>query len=160
MKFSKRKIVVGAAVTAMLAGAVGAYAYFTTTGTGSGTGQGGSASAITVNSASTTPDYSSGDGNLYPGTNVTVHFTAINSSPGTQRVGTVSLTTWSSNKANCDPTDLPNSFSMTPVVENQTIAAGAGTQTPLTNTGTVNFLDSGDQSACEGALFTFNYSSN
>lgn len=163
MKLSsrKRQLVVGGLAAAMLAGAIGAFAYFTTTGSGTGTGQAGTASTITVTSTSTTSDYSSGDGHLYPGTTVVVHFTATNSSPGTQHVGTVSLSGWSSNKTNCDPTDLPGSITMTAVPENQTIAAGVGVQTALTNTGTVSFVDTGvDQSACENALFTFDYSSN
>ena len=65
---TKRGVAVSAAVAAMLAASIGAYAYFTTTGAGSGSGTVGSAKALVVNQAGITYSNAASDNALVPGT--------------------------------------------------------------------------------------------
>ena len=81
---SKKAIVLLAMSIVAIVAAVGAYAYFTTTGSGSGTATVGTSSnlALVGSSAST----------LYPGgPSSDVTFTADNTSPGHQQLGTIYL---------------------------------------------------------------------
>jgi hypothetical protein len=155
-RFMNKKVAaIGLAAGLALGVAGGAFAYFVTTGSGSGTGTAGSASNVTLTQTSITYNGPGSTTNFLPGDTATVTWSAT--SAGNQQVGTVSLSNWSSNQAGCDPTDLPGSFTMIPVVENQDVPNGT---TALSHSGNITFNDLGiDQSACEGATITFDYSS-
>jgi hypothetical protein len=82
-KHSRRTLVLAVLVVVAAVAAIGGYAYFTTTGTGSGTASVGTSSNLTLagTAAST----------VYPGTSSAVSFTANNTSPGHQLLGTIYL---------------------------------------------------------------------
>src|SRR5437879_13701454 len=82
---TKRGVAVSAAVAAMLAASIGAYAYFTTTGAGSGSGTVGSAKALVVNQAGITYRNAASDNALVPGTSATVPLPRDNPTIATDR---------------------------------------------------------------------------
>ena len=145
---TKKRAAAAAVAIGLLGGGMAAYAYFTTTGSGTGTGSTGSASALTI--------HGTVGSTLYPGTSATVSFTVDNPSPGSQRVGTITLAsvTTDSNHSGCVLTD----YTMPAVSANQTVANGNGIA--ITATGTLTMADNGNQNACQGAPLTLNFTSN
>jgi hypothetical protein len=142
----KKKILIAAAATLVI-GAGSAFAYWSTTGSGSGTGTTAASNGTVVLHAS----FATG---LTPGGSTPVTFTADNAGSSSLQVGTV--TSVVSASGTCDA----SWFTIAPVVENQTIAAGAsGTQ--LANKGTLSFADTAtNQDSCKGATITLTLSSN
>ena len=110
------------AVIAAMA-SVGAYAYFTTTGSGTGTATVGTSSNMTLpGTAGTT---------LYPGTSSSVSFTALNSSPGHQLLGTIylaSVVAYPTATESRPTTRMPSSDAA------RSIRATSGTQWRVTST--------------------------
>lgn len=149
-KFVMRKrVLVPMSLVAVLVVAGAAIAYFTTTGSGTGSATVGSSSAVTLHGTAATT--------LYPGTTSVVNFTVDNPSPGTQRVGTIHLTSVSTDPAHsgCVTSD----FTMPDVVANQSFANGSAQA--VTSTGTLAMANTGvSQDACQGAPLTLNLTSN
>jgi len=81
--FPKRRITVLAVVLVALIAAIGGWAYFTSSGSGSATATVGTSSNLTLHGSTV--------GTLYPGTTVSVSFTADNPSSGHQQLGTIYL---------------------------------------------------------------------
>jgi hypothetical protein len=140
----------------MLAASIGAYAYFSTTGAGSGSGTVGTSTALVVNQAGIS--YSSPENALLPGTSATVNFTVDNPSTGHQQLGTIAVSSITTDLAHagCDSTN-PTWFSTNTDVVNHDYAPGntqivAGTITITFNNLNVN------QDVCKGAPLTFHYS--
>ena len=151
---TKRGVAVSAAVAAMLAASIGAYAYFTTSGAGSGSGTVGSSSALVIHQAGIIYSNAGSDNALVPGTTATVTFTVDNTSSAHQQLGTISVAsiTADTGHAACDPAW----FSTTTDTVNQDYAPGAGQVVPNNLTVTFNNL-SVNQDACQGAALTFHY---
>lgn len=94
MKLSsrKRKLIVGGVAAAMLAGAIGAFAFFTSTGSGTGSATVGTATAWSVTETATSggplfPDPAVGGPNIQ-----TVSYTVTNPSLGSQSLASVTVT--------------------------------------------------------------------
>ncbi|TCO45649.1 hypothetical protein EV646_108272 [Kribbella antiqua] len=142
----KKKIVIAAAAVVAI-GAGTAFAYWSTTGSGTGSGANASSNGTVVLHASFA------DG-LTPGASTPVTFSADNAGTSSLQVGTV--TSVVSASGTCDA----SWFTIAPVAENQTIAAGA-TGVELTNKGTLAFADTAtNQDSCKGATITLTLSSN
>ncbi|MCU1456530.1 MAG: hypothetical protein JWL73_622 [Actinomycetia bacterium] len=146
-KIPGRLAVVLGLVFALAVGGV-AYAYFTTTGAGTGTATSGTSSALVLHGTTSTT--------LYPGTSSAVNFTVDNNSPGHQQLGTITLTSVSTDAAHsgCVTSD----FTMPNVSVNQDLANGSGQA--VTATGTISWANNGNQDACKGAPLTLNLTSN
>ncbi|HEU5001277.1 MAG TPA: hypothetical protein VFW71_00670 [Actinomycetota bacterium] len=154
MKFSsrKRKLIVGGVAAAVLAGTIGAFAFFTSTGSGTGSGNVGTATNWNVVETSHT-------GTLLPGTATeTVTFTVTNAGGAAQSLNTVTATVDSSG-GNITQAGVPISgcsaswFSVTspltttPAVP--TTVAPGGTVAAST---VVTMIESGtNQDPCQGA---------
>jgi hypothetical protein len=80
---TKRRIAVLAALLIAAAAAIGAWAFFTANGSGSATATVGTSSNLTLHGSTT--------GTLYPGSTVSISFTADNPGSGTERLGTIYL---------------------------------------------------------------------
>lgn len=149
----KRALVaLGACALAMAAGAI---AYFTTTGSGTGTATVGSSSAVTLHATVSST--------LYPGASSPVSFTVDNPSGGSQRVGTISLSsiTADAGHSSCSTviTGGNPDFTMAAVAVNKTFAPGNGLT--VTPTGTLTMNETGaNQDACQGATLTLNLANN
>lgn len=135
--------------------ASGAYAYFSTSGTGTGTASVGSSSGVTLHATVT--------GSLYPGTSSPVSFTVDNPSSGSQRVGTISLSsiTVDAGHSECSTviTGGNPDFSMPAVVVNHTFGSGNGQA--VTPTGTLTMNETGvSQDKCQGATLTLHLTDN
>jgi hypothetical protein len=135
--------------------ASGAYAYFTTTGTGTGTAAVGSSSAVTLHATVT--------GSLFPGTSSPVTFTVDNPSSGTQRVGTISLSSITADASHSECSTVITGgnpdFTMPAVVVNHSFATGNG-QT-VTPGGTLTMNETGvSQDKCQGATLTLHLTDN
>lgn len=145
------------ALTAVLVVAVagGAYAYFTTSGTGTGTAAVGSSSAVTLHATVT--------GSLYPGTSSPVSFTVDNPSSGSQRVGTISLSsiTVDASHSECSTviTGGNPDFTMAAVAVNHSFATGNGQAVTPTGTLTMNETNA-SQDKCQGATLTLHLTDN
>ncbi len=154
-RITRRRALLALGCTFAVAFAAVAYAYFTSNGSGTGTASVGTASAVTLKATVTS--------SLYPGSSSPVSFTVDNSSSGSQRVGTISLTSISvdSSHSSCS-TALGGGnpdFSMPAVAVNKTFAPGNGQA--VTQTGTLTMNETGtNQDACQGATLTLNLSSN
>jgi hypothetical protein len=140
---------------AVLAIAGAAYAYFTSTGSGTATATVGSSSAVTLHGTI--------GSSLYPSSSSTVTFTVDNPSSGTQRVGTISLSsiTVDAGHSGCSTAISGGNpdFTMNPVTVNQVFPSGSGQA--VTPTGTLTMNDTGvNQNACQGATLTLQLSSN
>ena len=81
--FTKRRLAVLAALLIAAIAAIGGWAYFTANGAGSGTATVGTSSNIVLHGSTV--------GTLYPGTTVSVSFTADNPSTGSEQLGTIYL---------------------------------------------------------------------
>ena len=79
----KKRITLLAALLIAAVTAIAAYAYFTANGSGSATATVGTSSTVTL--------HGTASGTLYPGTTVSVPFTADNPSTGHQLLGTIYL---------------------------------------------------------------------
>jgi hypothetical protein len=166
---SKKAIVLLAMSIVAIVAAVGAYAYFTTTGSGSGTATVGTSTNLAlVGTAPTT---------LYPGTSSDVTFTANNTSPGHQQLGTIYLasvqafasaadrtagTPVISGCGSVDPGNAGNAgasdYYMADVVANQDFGP-SGSPQPVTLHGTLVMNNlSASQDACKLAFLKLNLS--
>lgn len=159
---TRKKIAAVALTGAAAAGIAGsAFAYFTTTGNGTGTGAVGTSSTLTVHQASITYSNSASENALVPGTSATVTFTVDNPSSGNQQLGTISVSSITTDAAHagCDTADHSSWFTTgTDLVGND---YGPGTGQAVTGTLTVTMNDvAAVQDVCKGAPLTFNYSSN
>jgi len=155
---TKRGVAISAAVAAMLAASIGAYAYFTTTGAGSGSGTVGTSSALVIHEAGITYSNAGSDNALMPGTSATVTFTVDNLSSANQQLGTISVSsiTTDAGHLGCDTTSNPTWFSTTTDVVNHDYAPG-NTQL-VSGSITVTFNDLAvSQDVCKGAPLTFHY---
>jgi len=154
-RITSRRALLALGCTFAMAFAAVAYAYFTSNGSGTGTASVGTASAVTLQGTVTS--------SLYPGSSSPVSFKVDNPSSGSQRVGTISLTSISvdSGHSGCSTTlggGNPD-FSMPAVTVNKTFSPGNG-QT-VTQTGTLTMNETGtNQDACQGATLTLNLTSN
>jgi hypothetical protein len=143
---NKKKIILAAAAVVVI-GAGSAFAYWSTTGTGTGSGTTAASNGTVVLHAS----FANG---LTPGGSTPVSFTADNAGSSSLQVGTVTTVVTAS--GTCDA----SWFAVAPVVENQTIAAGAS-GVALTSGGTLTFTDAAvNQDACKSATITLSLTSN
>jgi hypothetical protein len=152
---TKRRVLIALGCTCALAVAGVALAYFTTSGSGTGNATVGSSSAVTLHATVSS--------NLYPGTSSPVSFTVDNPSSGSQRVGTITLSsiTVDAGHSTCSTTISGGNpdFSMPAVTVNQTFAAGNGQS--VTPTGTLTMKETGvNQDACQGATITLHLTNN
>lgn len=141
--------------TAALALAAGAYAYFTSSGSGTGTASVGTASPVTLHGTVSS--------SLYPGSSSLVSFTVDNPSSGSQRVGTITLSsiTVDAGHSTCSSAISGGNpdFSMPAVAVNKTFAPGNGLA--VTPTGTLTMNETGtNQDACQGATLTLHLTNN
>lgn len=155
---TKRGVAISATVAAMLAASIGAYAYFTTSGAGSGSGTVGSASALVINQAGITYSNAGSDNALVPGTSATVTFTVDNPSSANQQLGTISVSSITTDGAHagCDTAVNPTWFSTTTDVVDHDF--GPGNTQMVSGSLTVTFNDLAvPQDICKGAPLTFHY---
>jgi hypothetical protein len=142
----------GAAVVAV-AGV--AFAYFTSSGSGTGTATVGSSSAVTLHATISS--------SLYPGSSSPVTLTVDNPSSGSQRVGTVTLSSIAvdAGHSGCSTTISGGNpdFTMPAVVVNKVFPPGNGQG--VTPSGTLTMNETGvNQDACQGASLTLNLTNN
>ncbi|MEV7607787.1 hypothetical protein AB0N65_20330 [Paenarthrobacter sp. NPDC089322] len=137
--------VAGVALVAVGGGA--AYAYWTTTGSGNG-------SATNAAGGGTVTLHATFDAGLAPGNEVSVAYTADNSTTSSTVVGALSANV-ATNVAAC----LPEWFEVTAVTSNSPVAANS-TGTSV-GSGVLKFNDSTtvNQDACKSATVTVNVSS-
>lgn len=146
---TKRRALIALGCTCALAVAGVALAYFTTSGSGTANATVGSSSAVTLHATVSS--------NLYPGTSSPVSFTVDNPSPGSQRVGTITLSsiTVDAGHSTCSTAiggGNPD-FSMPAVAVNKVFPTGNGQS--VTPTGTLTMNETGvNQDACQGATVT------
>jgi len=160
--FSTKKRIAAVALTgALLVGASGvAAAFFTTSGGGTGSGTVGTDTALVIHQDTIT--YSNplpADNALLPGTSATVTFTVDNPSSGQQQLGTISVSSISTDGAHagCDTATHPTWFTTGTDVVNTDYAPGNGQAVSGNLTITFNDL-SVSQDVCKGAPLTFHYS--
>ena len=141
--------------TVALAATGAAIAYFTSSGTGTGSAAVGSSSPVTLHATISS--------NLYPGSSSPVTFTVDNPSSGSQRVGTITLSSISvdSGHSGCSTAiggGNPD-FSMAAVTVNKVFGSGNGQS--VAQSGTLAMNETGvNQDACQGATLTLNLSNN
>jgi hypothetical protein len=151
---TKKRGLIGGTIAAVVIGAA-AFAYFTSTGSGTGTASVGSSSPVTL--------HASVSSSVFPGTSSPVSFTVDNPSSGSQRVGTITLSsiTVDAGHSTCSTViggGNPD-FTMPDVTVSHTFPNGSG-QT-VTPTGTLTMNDTGvSQDACQGATLTLHVTSN
>lgn len=155
MGITKKRALLALGCTLTLALAAGAYAYFTSNGSGTGTASVGTASAVTLHGTVTS--------SLYPGSSSPVSFTVDNPSAGSQRVGTITLSsiTVDSGHSACSSAISGGNpdFSMPAVTVNKTFAPGNGQA--VTQNGTLTMNETGtNQDACQGATLTLHLASS
>jgi hypothetical protein len=142
-----------AVLTVVMAG--GAYAYFTSTGSGTGTAGIGSSSAVTL--------HATVSGSLYPGTSSPVAFTVDNPSSGSQRVGTITLSSITADVSHSEcSTAITGStpdFTMAAVTVNHSFPGGNGQAVTPTGTLTMNETNA-NQDKCQGATLTLHLTGN
>ena len=149
----KRAVAHGCAGALAVAGI--AFAYFTSSGSGTGTATAGSSSAVTL--------HATVGSNLYPGTSSPVSFTVDNPSSGSQRVGTITLSSITADAGHLTCSTAIGGgnpdFSMPAVTVNQVFATGSGLS--VTPTGTLTMNETGvNQDACQGATLTLHLTNN
>lgn len=154
-RITRKRALLALGCTCALALAAGAYAYFTATGSGTGTASVGSSSAVALHATIS--------GNLYPGSSSPVSFTVDNPSSGSQRVGTITLSsiTVDSGHSTCSTAISGGNpdFTMPAVAVNHTFASGNGQA--VTPTGTLTMNETGvSQDACQGATVTLHLTNN
>jgi hypothetical protein len=150
-----------------LGGGIAAFAFFSTTGTGTGSGSVGNSTALVLHEDVVL--YSNKTVNaLLPGTSRTATFKVDNPSSGFQRLGTITVSSITTDTAHagCDTATNPGWFSITPEVVNADFAPGNGQRVtgsdPNVDGVVVAFVNdpANPQDVCKGAPLTFNYSSN
>jgi hypothetical protein len=132
-----------------------AYAYFSSSGSGTGTATVGSSSTLTLHATVSST--------LYPGASSPVSFTVDNPSSGSERVGTISLSsiTVDAGHSTCSTAISGGNpdFTMAAVTVNHTFASGNGQS--VTPTGTLTMNETGvSQDACQGATLTLHVVNN
>ncbi len=152
---SRKRALVAISCTIALAATGAAVAYFTSSGSGTGTAAVGSSSPVTLQATISS--------NLYPGSSSPVTFTVSNPSSGSQRVGTITLSSISVDAGHsaCSTTiggGNPD-FSMPAVTVNKVF--GTGNNQSVTPGGTLTMNETGlNQDACQGATLTLNLANN
>lgn len=151
----KRRMLIALGCTCAVAVAGVALAYFTSSGAGTANGTVGSSSTVTLHG--TVPS------TLYPGTSSSVSFTVDNPSSGSQRVGTITLSsiTVDAGHSTCSTTISGGNpdFSMPAVAVNKVFPTGNGQS--VTPTGTLTMNETGvSQDACQGATVTLHLTNN
>lgn len=146
-------VAIGGVVALVAAGA--AFAYFTSSGSGTGNAAVGSSSAVTLHATISS--------NLYPGSSSPVTLTVDNPSSGSQRVGTVSLSsiTVDAGHSTCSTSISGGNpdFTMPAVTVNKVFPSGNGQS--VTPTGTLTMNETGvNQDACQGATLTLHLTNN
>jgi len=154
-RITKKRALTALGITCALAITGGAIAYFTTTGSGTGTATVGSSSAVTLHATVSST--------LYPGASSSVSFTVDNPSSGSQRVGTISLSSISADAGHSGCSTVITGgnpdFTMPAVAVNKVFASGNGLS--VTPTGTLTMNETGvNQDACQGATLTLNLVNN
>jgi hypothetical protein len=150
-----RRVLIGLGCTIALAAVGVAVAYFTSSGSGTGSAAVGSSSPVTLHATISS--------NLYPGSSSPVSFTVDNPSSGSQRVGTITLSSISvdAGHSGCSTTiggGNPD-FTMAAVTVNKVFGTGNGQS--VTPGGTLTMNETGlNQDACQGATLTLNLSNN
>jgi hypothetical protein len=145
----KRAVVLG--VVAVLAVAGIAVAFWTASGSGSGTGK-------VANSNGTLSLSGKISNELSPGSTSPVTFTASNSGTSSLQVGTIASVV-SIDKAHAEAGCKASDFTISPTVENQTVAAGASNEA-LGTDGSITMADTEvSQDACKGATVSLELSS-
>jgi hypothetical protein len=152
---SRKRALAMLGCTVALAATGAAVAYFTSSGSGTGTAAVGSSSPVTLHATISS--------SLYPGASSPVTFTVDNPSSGSQRVGTITLSSISvdSGHSGCSTTISGGNpdFTMPAVTVNKVIAPGNGQS--VTPTGTLTMNETGvNQDACQGATLTLNLTNN
>ena len=152
---SKKRALFALGCTCAIAIAGVAIAYFTTTGAGTGTATAGSSSPVTLHATVSST--------LYPGVSSPVTFTVDNPSSGSQRVGTISLSsvTVDAGHSTCSTVTTGGNpdFTMPAVAVNKSFASGNGQS--VTPTGTLTMNETGvSQDACQGATLTLHLTNN
>lgn len=152
---TKKRALVALGCTCALAVAGAAFAYFTSSGSGTGSAAVGSSSSVTL--------HASISSSLYPGSSSPVTFTVDNPSSGVQRVGTVSLSSISTDAghSSCSTklTGENPDFTMAPVPVNQVFPPGSGQE--VSATGTLAMNETGvNQDDCQGATLTLHLTNN
>jgi hypothetical protein len=144
MRFSKKALIAtGTGAVAALAIGGLALAYWTTTGSGTGSATNATANGTLGLHASFTPG-------LTPGASEAVSYTADNTNSSSLQVGTVTAVV-SIDSAHATAGCLAADFTVPPVIENQTIAAGQS-GVALAHDGLITFADTAvNQDACQGA---------
>jgi len=152
---TKKRAFIALGCTCALAVAGVAFAYFTSNGSGTGSAAVGSSSAVTLHATIAN--------SLYPGSSSPVSFTVDNPSSGVQRVGTVSLSSISTDAghSSCSTklTGENPDFTMAPVPVNQVVNPGNGQSVAATGTLTMNETGT-NQDACQGATLTLHLTNN
>lgn len=150
-RISRKPLIAGLSVLAVLAMAGGAFAYFTSSGSGTGTATVGTAAAFTVNPATAT------GGLIYPGSgSESISYTVTNGGSGAENLSATTAAVASSGvniTENSAPVSgcLASWFTATnhPPTLPQDLAGGA---TSNAGSVTVTMTDSGgNQNACENA---------
>lgn len=148
----KRRALVVAGGVLLLIAAGGAYAYFTTTGSGTASGTVGTSTAVVLHGTAATA--------LYPGTSSTVTFTVDNPSTGTQRVGTITLTSVTTDATHVTAGCVLTDFTMPDVVADQSFTSGNGQAVTATGTLTMAAQPTVNQDGCKDAPLTLHLTSN
>jgi hypothetical protein len=152
---TKKRAFLALGCTCALAVAGVAFAYFTSSGSGTGSAAVGSSSTVTLHATISN--------SLYPGSSSPVSFTVDNPSSGVQRVGTVSLSSISTDAghSSCSTTITGGNpdFTMAAVPVNQVFPPGNGQS--VAATGTLAMNETGvNQDACQGATLTLHLTNN
>jgi hypothetical protein len=150
-----KRALVALGCTIALAAVGVAVAYFTSSGSGTGSAAVGSSSPVTLHATISST--------LYPGSSSPVSFTVDNPSSGSQRVGTITLSSISvdAGHSGCSTTiggGNPD-FTMAAVTVNKVFGTGNGQS--VTPGGTLTMNETGlNQDACQGATLTLNLANN
>jgi hypothetical protein len=152
---TKRRALIALGCICALAVAGVALAYFTSSGSGTGNATVGSSSPVTLHATVSS--------NLYPGTSSPVSFTVDNPSAGSQRVGTITLSsiTVDAGHSTCSTTinGANPDFSMPAVAVNKVFGPGNGQA--VTPAGSLTMNETGvNQDPCQGATITLHLTNN
>jgi len=152
---SKKRVTAAIGCIVALVSAAAAFAYFTSSGSGTGSAAVGSSSAVTLHATISS--------NLYPGSSSPVSLTVDNPSSGSQRVGTVTLSsiTVDAGHSTCSTAISGGNpdFAMPAVTVNKVFPPGNGQS--VTPSGTLTMNETGvNQDACQGATLTLHLTNN
>lgn len=152
---SRKRALTALGCTIALAATGAAIAYFTSSGSGTGTAAVGSSSSVTLHATISS--------SLYPGSSSPVTFTVDNPSSGSQRIGTITLSSISVDSGHSGCSTILGGgnpdFTMAAVTVNKVFASGNGQG--VTPGGTLTMNETGvNQDACQGATLTLNLTNN